>query len=144
MHPTRLPLQRLVPSAHGFICWRALQTTTENSEKKRLPRFIGSGNLLLFSCSPRLCSHPLFPLLGSPLTVISLPAMCTLPQELPCSCFASFLSPQTSSPSAVQFQPALGTSCVILLCSDSYFSLLPAEAQATPTPTPCGHGCAYP
>lgn len=50
-----------------------LQITTKSSKKERLPKFVGSGNFLLLSCSPRLHSHPLFfLLLSSPLPVTSL------------------------------------------------------------------------
>lgn len=121
-----------------------LQITTKSSKKERLPKFVGSGNFLLLSCSPRLHSHPLFLLLSSPLPVISLSAMRTLPQELLCSCSASLLSPQTSSPSVVPFQPASGTSCVISSLFSSHCSLLHIEAQATPMLTPHSHGCTLP
>lgn len=98
-----------MPSAHRFTCWQALQTTKQmrgegSPDLLALATFCGSAVL-------QGSSHT-FPLLSFPLLVISLPAKCTLPQELPCSCFVSFLSPQTSSPSVVQFQPALGSSCV--------------------------------
>lgn len=54
--PCNATLQWLVASAHRFTCWQALQTT-RNRERRRLTRFIGSGNLLLLSCSPRLLSY---------------------------------------------------------------------------------------
>lgn len=60
-HPTRLPLQLLVPSAHSFICWRALQTTTKSSEKKRLPKIYllwQPSAALLFSQDPLTPSFP--------------------------------------------------------------------------------------
>lgn len=135
------------PAVAGAQCPQVhlLASSSNNQEeRRRLTRFIGSGNLLLLSCSPRLLSHsPPFPLLSFPPLVISLPAKCTLPQELPCSCFVSFLSPQTSSPSAVQFQPA-SAAAVSLLRSHSSFSLLHTEAEASPMPTPHSHGCAQP
>lgn len=113
----------------------------------------GSPDLLAlatFCCSPVLpgSSHT-FLLLSFPLLVISLPAKCTLPQELPCSCFVSFLSPQTSSPSVVQFQPASGSSCAtsqftLILLPPAHRSRSNPDAHTTQTrvgtaPTSCFH-----
>lgn len=99
--------------------WCPVPTGSPASKLFKQPRTVrGEGSpdlsaLATFCCSPVLpgSSHTV-PLPSFPLLVISLPAKCTLPQELPCSCFVSFFSPQTSSPSVVQFQPALGSSCV--------------------------------
>lgn len=88
--------------------------------------------LATLCCSPALpdSSHS-FPLLSFPPLVISLAAKCTLPQELPCSCFVSFLSPQASSPSVVQFQPASGSSCGTSLFT---LTLLPPAHRSRSNP----------
>lgn len=128
MHPVMLPCSGWCPVPTGSPAGKLFK------QPKQM-RGEGSPDLLAlatFCCSAVLqgSSHT-FPLLSFPLLVISLPAKCTLPQELPCSCFVSFLSPQTSSLSVVQFQPALGSSCVT---SPFTLILLPPACRSRSNP----------
>lgn len=127
-HPVMLPCSGWCPVPTGLPAGTLFKRPRTTSGE-------GSPDLLALAtlcCSPVLpgCSHT-FPVLSVPLLVMPLPAKCTLPQELPCSCFVSFLSPQTSSPSVVQFQPASGSSCVT---SPFTLTLLPPAHRSRSNP----------
>lgn len=139
--PCNAALQWLVPSAHRFTCWHALQKTN-NSERRKLTRFIGSGKpcaVLLLSQGPLIpspCSALLRwwflwqPSASCPRNSLAAALSPSSPHRPPLRLWCSFNLPQAAA--------------VALLPSHSPFSLRHTEAEATLTPTQHRHGCAQP